>query len=96
MGDSVFVMAENGECVAVGRAKMSYEETKEATRGQLVRTRRTQKPVVDTAPSTWEDAIRANNDILDLYEGKSIEFIRDVIAKNPDLQPRLRTRMVLS
>ncbi|HJK43965.1 MAG TPA: phosphoadenosine phosphosulfate reductase, partial [Methanocorpusculum sp.] len=89
VGDSVFVMAENGECVAVGRAKMSYEETKEATRGQLVRTRRTQKPVVDTAPSTWEDAIRANNDILDMYEGKSIEFIRDVIAKNPDLQPTI-------
>ena len=89
VGDSVFVMAENGECVAVGRAKMSYEETKEATRGQLVRTRRTQKPVVDTAPSTWEDAIQANNDILDLYEGKSIEFIRDVIAKNPDLQPTI-------
>ena len=87
IGDSVFVMAESGECAAVGRAKMSYAETKGATRGQLVRTRRTQKPVIDAAPSTWEDAIRANNVILDLYEGKSIEFIRDVIAKNPGIQP---------
>ncbi len=87
VGDSVFVMSESGECVAVGRAKMSYAETVGATRGQLVRTRRTQKPVIAPAPSTWEDAIRANNDILDLYESKSIEFIRDVIAKNPGLKP---------
>ena len=43
--------------------------------------------MIAPAPSTWEDAIRANNDILDLYESKSIEFIRDVIAKNPGLKP---------
>ena len=86
-GDSVFVLDENDECVAVGRAKMSYRDTVGATRGQLVRTRRTQKPVIDPAPSTWEDAIRANNNILDLYEAKSIEFIKDVIAKNPGVQP---------
>ncbi|WP_042696349.1 phosphoadenosine phosphosulfate reductase domain-containing protein [Methanocorpusculum bavaricum] len=87
VGDSVFVIAESGECVAVGRAKMSYQETVGATRGQLVRTRRTQKPVVDASPSTWNDAISANKNILDLYERKSIEFILDVIAKNPDIQP---------
>lgn len=87
VGDSVFVLSESGECVAVGRAKMSYQQTVGATRGQLVRTRRTQKPVVDVAPSTWEDAITANNNILDLYERKSIEFILDVIAKNPGIQP---------
>ncbi|HJJ34273.1 MAG TPA: phosphoadenosine phosphosulfate reductase, partial [Methanocorpusculum sp.] len=87
VGDSVFVIAESGECVAVGRAKMSYQETVGATRGQLVRTRRTQKPVVDASPSTWNDAISANKNILDLYERKSIEFIQDVIAKNPGLQP---------
>jgi phosphoadenosine phosphosulfate reductase len=87
VGDSVFVLSESGDCVAVGRAKMSYQETVGATRGQLVRTRRTQKPVVDAAPSTWDDAITANNDILDLYERKSIEFIHDVIAKNPGIQP---------
>lgn len=87
VGDSVFVLSESGECVAVGRAKMSYQETVGATRGQLVRTRRTQKPVVDASPSTWGDAIAANKNILDLYERKSIEFIHDVIAKNPGIQP---------
>lgn len=46
IGDSVFVMAEGGECVAVGRAKMSYAEAKGTTRGQLVRIRQTQKPVI--------------------------------------------------
>ncbi len=89
VGDSVFVLSESGDCVAVGRAKMSYQETVGAARGQLVRTRRTQKPVVDAVPSTWEDAIAANNDILDLYERKSIEFIHDVIAKNPGIQPNV-------
>lgn len=87
VGDGVFVISELGECVAVGRAKMSYEETVGTTRGQLVRTRRTQKPKIEPAPSTWEEAIKANNAILDLYESKSIEFIKDVISKNPDLQP---------
>ncbi|HJJ29754.1 MAG TPA: phosphoadenosine phosphosulfate reductase family protein [Methanocorpusculum sp.] len=86
-GDSVFVISESGECVAVGRAKMSYQETVGATRGQLVRTRRTQKPIVDIAPSTWDDAIAANKNILDIYERKSIEFIHDVISKNPGIQP---------
>lgn len=87
VGDSVFVLSEDGTCAAVGRAKMSYAETIGASRGQLVRTRRTQKPVIDPSPSTWEDAIWANKGILDLYESKSIEFIRDVISKNPDLTP---------
>ncbi|MDO5845655.1 MAG: phosphoadenosine phosphosulfate reductase family protein [Methanocorpusculum sp.] len=88
-GDSVFVLAENGECVAVGRAKMSYAETVGAERGQLVRTRRTQKPVVDTAPATWEGAIEANKAILNMYEAKSVEFIKDVIAKNPGITPTI-------
>ncbi len=89
VGDAVFVMSEAGECVAVGRAKMSYEETVGATRGQLVRTRRTQKPVVDVNPSTWEDAITANEKILDIYEAKSVEFVKDVLTKNPDLTPTI-------
>lgn len=87
VGDAVFVMSEAGECVAVGRAKMSYEETVGATRGQLVRTRRTQKPVVDTHPTTWDGAIRANKNILDIYENKSVEFVKDVLSKNPELTP---------
>ncbi|MBR5008247.1 MAG: phosphoadenosine phosphosulfate reductase family protein, partial [Methanocorpusculum sp.] len=87
VGDAVFVMSEAGECVAVGRAKMSYEETVGATRGQLVRTRRTQKPVVDTHPTTWEGAIKANKNILDIYENKSVEFVKDVLSKNPELTP---------
>ena len=88
-GDSVFVLTESGECVAVGRAKMSYEDTVGATRGQLVRTRRTNKASIDIAPSTWDDAIKANEGILDLYEAKSIEFIKDVISKNPGITPTI-------
>lgn len=86
-GDSVFVLSGDGECVAVGRAKMSYSQTVGATRGQLVRTRRTVKQTVDANPSTWDDAVRANNNILDLYESKSVEFIKDVISKNPGITP---------
>ncbi|MDO5845109.1 MAG: phosphoadenosine phosphosulfate reductase family protein [Methanocorpusculum sp.] len=89
IGDGVFVISDEGECVAVGRAKMSYEETVGAVKGQLVRTRRTMKPKVDANPSTWDDAIRANNNILNLYESKSIEFIKDVISKNPGVTPTI-------
>lgn len=88
-GDSVFVLTDSGECVAVGRAKMSYEDTVGASRGQVVRTRRTNKTKIDLSPSTWDDAIRANNAILDLYEAKSVEFIKDVIAKNSGITPTI-------
>ncbi|HJJ44821.1 MAG TPA: phosphoadenosine phosphosulfate reductase family protein [Methanocorpusculum sp.] len=84
-GDPVFVLSESGECVAVGRSKMSAEEAASAERGQLVRTRRTQKPVIDVHPSSWEGAIAANETILNTYEEKSVAFIRDVMAKNPDV-----------
>lgn len=89
IGDSVFVISESGECAAVGRAKMSYDEAKSAKRGQIVKTRRTQKQTVDFNPSTWDDAIAANSDIIDLYERKSIEFVKDVISKNPELTPTI-------
>jgi len=89
VGDSVFVLTESGECVAVGKAKMSYEDTVGAVRGQLVRTRRTQIPVIDASPSNWDDAVKANENILNLYEAKSIEFMQDVIEKNPGIQPTI-------
>jgi len=89
VGDAVFVLNESEICVAVGRARLSYEEAKKETRGQLVRTRRTQKPMVDTQPSSWEGAIAANKNILDIYEKKSIEFIHDVIEKNPGITPTI-------
>ncbi|HJJ46665.1 MAG TPA: phosphoadenosine phosphosulfate reductase family protein [Methanocorpusculum sp.] len=89
VGDAVYVIAESGKCIAVGRAKMSYIEAKNASRGQLVRTRRLQQPVVDTYPSTWEDAIRANKAILNVYECKSIKFIHDVISRNPGITPTI-------
>ena len=89
VGDAVYVIAESGECVAVGRARMSFAEAKDAERGQLVRTRRTQTPVVDAHPSTWGDAIAANKNILDIYERKSVEFIHDVINKNPGITPTI-------
>lgn len=88
-GDPVFVMSESGECVAVGRAKMSAAAAASAKRGQLVRTRRTQKPVIDVNPSSWEGAVAANEKILDLYESKSVEFIRDVMEKNPGVTPTI-------
>lgn len=86
-GDAVFVLDQSGSCVAVGRARMSAEEAATADRGQLVRTRRTQKPVVDASPSTWDGALAANAEILSIYESKSIAFIRDVMEKNPDITP---------
>ncbi|HJJ35556.1 MAG TPA: phosphoadenosine phosphosulfate reductase family protein, partial [Methanocorpusculum sp.] len=89
VGDSVFVLDPAGKCVAVGRARMSAEEAAASTRGQLVRTRRTQKPVVDVNPSTWEGTLAANAKILDIYESKSIEFIRDVMEKNPGVTPTI-------
>lgn len=89
VGDAVFVMDPSGSCVAVGRARMSAEDATKSTHGQLVRTRRTQKQVIDVNPSSWEGALAANTEILNLYESKSIAFIHDVMEKNPDIIPTI-------
>ena len=77
-GDEVFVMTADGTCIGVGRAKMGAEEAKGTSRGQIVRLRKNSPHIFIPGSSTWEDAVRANREILLRMEADSVTFIRDV------------------
>ncbi|MEN6395148.1 MAG: phosphoadenosine phosphosulfate reductase family protein [Methanoregula sp.] len=85
-GDEVFVVTESGECIAVGRAKVGAEEAWALQKGQLVRNRRNVPSQIIPGTATWQDAVRANADVIDTAESESVRFVKDVSAAY-SLQP---------
>ncbi len=85
-GDEVFVVTESGECIAVGRAKAGAEEARAMQKGQVVRTRRNVPSQIVPGKATWQDAVRANADVIAQAESESVRFVKDVAAAYP-LQP---------
>jgi phosphoadenosine phosphosulfate reductase len=79
-GDEVFVVTESGECIAVGRAKAGAEEARAMQKGQVVRTRRNVPSQIVPGKATWQDAIRANADVITQAEEESVRFVKDVAA----------------
>ena len=84
-GDEVFVLTSDGTCIGVGRAKMGAEEARSTTRGQIIRLRKNSPQTFIPGPSTWEEAVDANRDILLSMEQDSLQFIRNLKASE-DLQ----------
>ena len=82
-GDPVFILTKAGECIGVGRAKVDAATAEAMERGVIVRTRKNVPSICVPGRATWEDAIKANEQILEEYESASIQFVRDVAAKNP-------------
>lgn len=85
-GDEVFVVTESGECIAVGRVKAGAKEARAMQKGQIVRTRRNVPSQIVPGKATWEDAVRANADVIIRAEEESVRFVKDVAAAYP-LQP---------
>ncbi len=95
--DEVIIITKKGEVVAAGRAKMSSEEMRNEPRGKAAKLRWKGTPADETspeyrddaesgffsAPRTWDDVIAANRNILDTFERRSIDFIRNT-AGNMD------------
>ncbi|MDK2973983.1 MAG: phosphoadenosine phosphosulfate reductase [Methanofollis sp.] len=81
-GDEVFILSKQGECIGVGRAKVDAAEARTMARGAIVRTRRSAPAEVVFGPASWDDAVAANKQILDTYEGAAREFIRNVCASH--------------
>ncbi|MCP1662784.1 MAG: phosphoadenosine phosphosulfate reductase [Methanocalculus sp. MSAO_Arc1] len=79
-GDEVFVLTPDGACIGVGRAKMSGDEARAATRGQVVRLRKNSPQTYLPGAATWEDAVSANAGILSSIEGESIRFIQECVS----------------
>jgi len=85
-GDEVFVVTESGECIAAGRAKVGAEEARTMQKGQIVRNRRNVRSQIILGRATWQDAIRANSDVITKVEEESMQFVKDVVAAYP-IQP---------
>ncbi|PWR75374.1 phosphoadenosine phosphosulfate reductase family protein [Methanospirillum stamsii] len=79
-GDEVFMMTPSGICAGVGRARVDAEEADQMERGQVVKTRKNVPSAYVPGPADWDDAIRANRDVLSRTEAASGKFIADSIG----------------
>jgi len=84
-GDEVFVLAPDGTCAAVGRAKADAAAARAMAKGSIVRTRHNIASQLVPGRAAWDDAVRANAEVLDGAEDASIRFVRAVADRNPDL-----------
>jgi phosphoadenosine phosphosulfate reductase len=84
-GDEVFILTRDGTCIGVGRAKVDAATARAMEKGSLVRTRRNIPSQVVSGAATWEDAVRANADVLERAEGSSVLFVQEVAGRNPHL-----------
>jgi len=84
-GDEVFLLDLAGEVFGVGTARMSGEEMLESKHGLASKVREVHEPVPPTilpGGQTWEDAVRANAEVLSRREEEAISFIRRTAARN--------------
>ena len=79
-GDEVFMMTRSGICAGVGRAKVDADIAGKMERGQVVKTRKNIPSTYVPGKATWDDAVRANADILAKAEKASGKFIADHIG----------------
>ncbi len=84
-GDEVFILTRDGTCIGVGRAKADAATARIMEKGSIVRTRRNIASQIVPGTATWDDAVRANADVVDRAEGSSVLFVQEVADRNPHL-----------
>jgi phosphoadenosine phosphosulfate reductase len=84
-GDEVFILAKNGACVGVGRAKVNAVTARSMVKGSIARTRRNIASIIVSGEANWDAAVTANADVLHYAESDSFQFVRDVMDQNPHL-----------
>lgn len=84
-GDEVFILAKDGSCAGVGRAKVDAATARCMKKGSLVRTRNNITSVIVPGVAAWEDAVTANTEVLENAESSAIRFVREVAEQNPHL-----------
>ena len=81
--DEVVVLNPAGEVICCGRARMTGKEMCEEKRGHAVKPRWSGEPEpqkTKTGGQSWEDAVKANEKILDSMIEKSHTFIKNVAS----------------
>ena len=79
--DEVVVLNPAGEVICCGRARMAGKEMCEEKRGNAVKPRWSGEPKpqkINSAGQSWEDAVKANEKILDTMVENSHTFIKNV------------------
>ena len=79
--DEVVVLNPAGEVICCGRARMAGKEMCEEKRGNAVKPRWSGEPKpqkINSAGQSWEDAVKANEKILDTMIENSHTFIKNV------------------
>jgi len=84
-GDEVFIMAPDGTCIGVGRAKVDAAAARAMEKGSIVRTRRNIASQIVPGRAGWDDAVRANARVLEDAEAEAVAFVRSVTERNPGL-----------
>jgi phosphoadenosine phosphosulfate reductase len=79
-GDEVFMLTQAGICAGVGRARVDADVAIHMERGQVVKTRKNIPSVYTSGAATWDDAVRANAEILAKAEAAAGMFIADNIG----------------
>jgi len=80
-GDEVFMLTRAGECVGVGRMRVSADDAKSLGRGQVVRTRKNIPSRYIPGPACWDDVVAANRDVLERAEHATRQFINENIGR---------------
>jgi phosphoadenosine phosphosulfate reductase len=84
-GDEVFILAPDRTCIGVGRAKVDAAAARGMKKGSIVRTRRNIASQIVPGAASWDDAVRANGQVLERAEAEAVLFVRDVTGRNPNL-----------
>ena len=85
-GDEVFILAKDGTCVGVGRAKVDAATARGMKKGSIARTRRNIPSIIIPGTANWDSAVTANTGVLHSAESDSFQFVRNVMEQNPHLE----------
>ncbi|TFG33071.1 hypothetical protein EU527_08865 [Candidatus Thorarchaeota archaeon] len=86
--DDVWIINSFGIVIGSGIARMSGITMAQEKKGFAVKIREVSEPIfpsMNSKTSTWDEAVKANNNDLLKIENESIEFIKKTISKNQDL-----------
>lgn len=81
IGDEVIVLARDGSCIGVGRAKVDAPIARLMKRGMVVKIRKNVRSTIIPGTATWDDAIRANAMVLDRTESAALQFVRETCSQ---------------
>ncbi len=83
-GDEVWIADSNGAVLGVGIARMGGKEMACEAKGFAVKIRDVADPLpaaINSKSATWDDAVRANSNDINMIEAEAMSFIKRTIEK---------------